>query len=147
MINREQIYSALFARFQGLKIGDSPAFVTTSRRLRHWGDVPSEEQPALFQAQVRETASVDTRYPTKWALRVDLYLYTKADMDRSPSEIMNPLVDAVVQCLQHDHPVDGRCTLGGLVHHARVNGTIETDEGTLGDQAVSIIPVEILVND
>ena len=31
-----------------------------------------------------------------------------------------------------------------MVQHASIAGKIETDEGVLGDQAVAIIPVEIL---
>jgi len=34
--------------------------------------------------------------------------------------------------------------LANLVRHARIEGRIETDEGVLGDQAVAVIPVEIL---
>jgi hypothetical protein len=36
-------------------------------------------------------------------------------------------------------------TLGGLVNYCRIEGDIETDEGLLGEQAVAIIPVSILV--
>ena len=34
--------------------------------------------------------------------------------------------------------------LPAMVQHASIAGKIETDEGALGDQAIAIIPVEIL---
>ena len=41
----------------------------------------------------------------------------------------------------------GKQTLGGLVHDCRIAGDIETDEGRLGDQAVAIIPIEMMSRD
>ena len=38
-----------------------------------------------------------------------------------------------------------RLTLGGLVHTCEIAGTIETDEGTLGQDAVARVPVRIVV--
>ena len=37
-------------------------------------------------------------------------------------------------------------TLGGLVFDTWINGTIETDEGYLGQQGVAKIPVRIIQN-
>jgi len=31
-----------------------------------------------------------------------------------------------------------------MVQHAYIAGKVETDEGVLGDQAIAIVPVEIL---
>jgi hypothetical protein len=43
-------------------------------------------------------------------------------------------------------PVTGIQTLGlpGMVRHVTISGKVETDEGVLGDQAVAIVPIEIL---
>lgn len=139
-MNREEIYAALFAQLASV-----PGFTTTSRRLKHWSDTPQGEQPAIFQAQVNETAQTATGQPTKWLLRCDLYLYVRAPGKQAPSTILNPLVDAVCNKLNTVHPITGRNTLGlPNVEYCRVEGTIETDEGTLGEQAVAIIPVVIL---
>lgn len=76
----------------------------------------------------------------------DVYIYVKTDGE-SPSSLLNPLLDAVEQALQPQHPdINQWQTLGGLATHCWIEGTIETDEGTLGDQAVAIIPINILVN-
>jgi hypothetical protein len=142
MINREPIYAALFALAAG-----AGGFVTAERRLRHWSDVAPAEQPALFVSQKSESAAVQTLgAPTVWTLSVDLYVYVhSSDPYRAPATVLNPLIDAVEAALLPD-PVTGVQTLGlpGMVQHAYLAGKIATDEGVLGDQAVAIVPVEIL---
>lgn len=140
MINREQIYSALFARLRSI-----PGFVTTSRRLRHWDDVAAVDQPALFQTQKPEQPEQQPGMPTKWTLAADVYIYVNTGGDESPSSIINPLIDAVEAALAPD-PITNRCTLGGLVAHAWIDGEVQNDEGVLGDQAVAIIPIRILAS-
>jgi hypothetical protein len=138
---REAIYSALFALVSGLS-----GFVTTSRRLRHWTDVAPEEKPALFQAQKTQGAAPVTNQPTRWHLYADLFVYvdTGQDPDAVPATLLNNLVDAIDAALSPNPVTAAPQTLGGLVTYCRISGTILTDEGTLGSQAVAIIPVEIL---
>lgn len=138
-MNREAIYAALFARLSAI-----PGLVTTSRKLRHWTDVPPPEQPALFQAQGNQTAQPQTGLPPKWLLSADVYIYVRTTGADAPGPVINPILDAVTDALAPDNPVRNTCTLGGLVEWARIEGAIETDEGTLGDQAVAIIPINIL---
>jgi hypothetical protein len=137
-MNREAIYSALFAL-----VSTAPGLVTTSRKLLHWNDVQSSARPALFQAQKGETAIQSTGLPTKWMLGVDIYVYVSTKGTDHPGAVLNPILDAIAAKL--DMPFPGQPqTLGGLVQYARIDGRIETDEGTLGDDAVAIIPVSIL---
>lgn len=134
---REAIYSALFA-----KVSQAAAFVTISRRLQHWTDVSSNLQPALYQAQVDETAQTVPGLDTPFVLRVDLYIYanTAGDSTLSPSTLLNPLIDAVLNSIAFDK-VTNKQTLGGMVEYCVVEGKIQTDEGVLGDQGVVIIPI------
>jgi hypothetical protein len=142
MINREPIYAALF----GL-IETAADFTVVDRRLRHWSDVAPAEQPALFMAQKTELASVKTLgAPTVWTLAVDLYVYAhSSDPYLAPATVLNPLLDAVEAALAPS-ATTGIQDLGlpATVQHAYIAGKIETDEGVLGDQAVAIVPVEIL---
>jgi hypothetical protein len=142
MIAREPIYAALFAL-----IAEAAPFVTCERRLRHWSDVAPPEQPALFVAQKSETAATRALgAPTVWTLAVDLYLYVhSSDPYRPPATLLNPLIDAVEAALA-PAAATGIQHLGlpDMVQHAYLAGRIETDEGVLGDQAVAILPVEIL---
>jgi hypothetical protein len=142
MIAREAIYAALFAR-----VAAAADFVTTERRLRHWSDVAPAEQPALLQLQKTETAALKTLgAPTVWTLTVELYLYAhSSDPYLAPAMVLNPLIDAVESALA-PAAITGVQDLGlpAMVQHACIAGKIETDEGALGDQAVAIVPVEIL---
>jgi hypothetical protein len=142
MINREPIYAALF----GL-IETAADFTVVDRRLRHWSDVAPAEQPALFMAQKTELASIKTLgAPTVWTLSVDLYVYVhSSDPYLAPATVLNPLLDAVEAALAPS-ATTGLQDLGlpASVQHAYINGKIETDEGVLGDQAVAIVPIEIL---
>jgi hypothetical protein len=142
MIAREPVYAALFDRVAG-----AAGFVTIDRRLRHWSDVSAAEQPALFMLQTKETAATRALgAPTVWTLNVELYLYAhSSDPYQSPASILNPLLDAVTAALAPD-PTTGLQALGlpAMVRHASIAGKIDTDEGVLGDQAIAIVPVEIL---
>lgn len=137
-MNREPIYQALFAKLSSIN-----GFLTKSRRLQHWSDVPAGAQPALFQAQKSENAVKVRGIPTKWTVDLHLYIYAySTDANASPSTILNPLVDAIENALAPDST--GNQTLGGLVSHCSIIGNIETDEGVLGSQAVAIIPIQIV---
>jgi hypothetical protein len=142
MITREPIYAALFALLE-----NAADFAVADRRLRHWSDVAPAEQPALFIAQKTELASVKTLgAPTVWTLAVELYVYVhSSDPYLAPATVLNPLIDAVEAALAPS-AATGIQDLGlpAQVQHAYISGKIETDEGVLGDQAVAIVPVEIL---
>ena len=142
MISREPIYAALFGLLE-----TAADFAVVYRRLRHWSDVSPPEQPALFMAQKTELASVKTLgAPTVWTLAVDLYLYVhSSDPYLAPATVLNPLLDAVEAALAPS-ATTGLQDLGlpATVQHAYISGKIETDEGVLGDQAVAIVPIEIL---
>jgi hypothetical protein len=142
MIAREPIYAALFALAAG-----AADFATAARRWRHWGEVTPAEQPALLMRQKSELAATKALgAPSVWTLSVELCIYAhSSDPYGTPAAILNPLVDAVEAALAPD-AATGLQTLGlpGIVQHAYIAGKIATDEGALRDQAVAIVPVEIL---
>jgi hypothetical protein len=137
--SRETYYAALFTLVSG-----AASFHTASRRVRHWSDVQASEQPALFLAVGPQTPQQVRNLPPKWMLDAKLYVYAHADGNLDPGPILNNLIDAVEAALQ---PSVNKVTqdLGGLVSHAWIEGVVETDEGTLGEQAVAVIPIRMLV--
>lgn len=143
-MNREAIFVALFDLLKAV-----PGITVAERRLRHWSDVQSAEQPYLCLAQGGQTAQQGDPakgVPTKWTLEADIYLYALTTGGQTPSTVLNPIVDAVESALQPQYPdIEKYQTLGGLVQHCWIEGNIDTDEGTLGDQAVAVIPIKILV--
>lgn len=132
---------ALFERLRG-----AASFVTVSRKLRHWSDVPAEDQPALFMAQGNGgMLSRERGQPARLVMRARAWVYARTIGDRDPATVLNELLDAITDALEPD-PHPGVQTLGGLVHHCWIDGEIETDEGALGDQAVAIVPITLIVN-
>jgi hypothetical protein len=142
MINREAIYSALWTLAAG-----AARFASANRRLRHWSDVAPAEQPALFMSEKGGYAAIKALgAPTVWTLYADFYIYVhSSDPYATPTTILNPLLDALEAALA---PVaaTGVQNLGlpGMVSHAYIAGKIETDEGIIGDQAIAIVPIEVL---
>lgn len=138
-MKREPIFAALFARLAAV-----PGLVTSSRVLKHWSDVPAEQQPALFQAQTRQQPITKTGEPSKWLLSVDVYVYARTGGGLVPSAVLNQIIDGIEAAFPQ-HPVTGKHDIGVAgVEWARIEGAIETDEGALGDQAVAIVPIQIL---
>lgn len=142
MINREAIFTALFTL-----VSSVPLFKLKSRRQMHWDDVNVTDCPAFFMVQKGQTATRATRSPTVWTFEVDLIVYVKTSGDHkdTPSTALNAVLDAIEAVMAPVNVVDPRQTLGGLVHDCRIEGAVETDEGALGETAVAIVPVRIIV--
>lgn len=139
MMQRESIYSALFTRLSGIA-----GLKTKSRILKHWNDVSPELRPALFMSQSTETPITNTGEASKWLLSIDVYVYVATDGTNPPGTVLNPILDAI-EAIFPLHPITGKHTLDAPgVEWARIEGAIQTDEGTLGNQAVAIVPIQIL---
>lgn len=149
-MTREPIYQAIFQFFAALTAGGSPLFKTATRKAQLWDGVAPEDQPALLQLQRRETAQYRKGLPTIWRCEITLYLYvhtgTADDPVIVPSQLINPLVDAIADALTVDDLSNNCCTLGGLVSHCAIEGAVEIFEGNQGDQAVATVPIMFLVS-
>lgn len=150
-MNREPIDLGVFAFFAAIAAPDgSKLFKTATRRVTTWDGVPPEDCPALLLLPSRERAERKKGLPTKWTGAYDLMLYvhTGAQNDPSvtPASLLNPLLDAIEAALTVDDPFDNACTLGGLVSHCAIEGDITKFLGSLGDEAVAIVPIEILTS-
>jgi hypothetical protein len=140
-MNRQAIADALFALVSAI-----PGFVTASTKLKHWADVPSSEQPALFQSQGAQTplAPPAPGGARAWQLDFTLRIYVNTAGETDPTTVLNPFLDAITT-LFDPNGIGAPQTLGSLVQWARIEGAIETFEGTLGDQEVALIPIRMLV--
>jgi hypothetical protein len=143
MIEREPIYAALFDLVWEDAIFKNPR--DSARILRHWADVPKEERPALFLTQGRETVvkTAANGFPTVWMLEATIYVYVTRGDHLTPGAVINPILDAISAKLEANARGLPQM-LGGLVQWARIEGTIETSEGTLGEDEVALIPVRML---
>ncbi len=137
--SRESIYSALFAL-----VSESAPFVTKSRRFRLVTTMQSSELPALFQTQSGEDTQQVRGIPPKYTLKVDITIYAfNPDTNGPATPQLNALVDAVEAALSPS-PVTGVQTLGGLVSHCFISGRTDYFDGVLGNQAIAVMPIEIL---
>lgn len=142
-MNSEAIYQALFNRLSGID-----GFVTTSRRLKHFNHVPTENRPALFVTQGNQTEAPIKGLDAKVELEAEVYIYIhEADTAIPPSVQLNQMIDKVRQSIAPDHPeICEYQTLGGLVEHCWIEGTIEVFEAVenmLDDQGIAIIPIRM----
>lgn len=149
-MTREPIYDAILAFWTALTVGGTPVLKTATRKTTTWDGVAPEDTPALYQMQRKELAVYRKGLPTIWRLQVELLLYvhTGAQNDPTlvPSEIFNPILDAIEAALVVDDISNNACTLGGLVSHCAIDGAIDVFEGDLGDMAVVLIPLTILTS-
>lgn len=135
-MTRSAIFSTLAKRIEAIH-----KVKTFSRRLLHWTDVDSDQQPALFMSPGNQQVTIEGYgLPPKLELSVKLYLYNQ---NHDP-DLQDNLLDEIEKALAPDEGEDV-LTLGGLVSHCWIEGEIETDEGLLGEQAIAIIPISILV--
>lgn len=150
-MTRETLYAAIFAKFASLTFssGGATTFASNSRRLQHFEQVEPEGFPALFMVQTTESVVQQRGLPPKWTLGMLLYVYVKTNAQQDttvvPSQLLNPILDAIDAALAVDDFKAGTCTLGGLVSHAWISGPVETSEGNLGDLEIAVVPLEILV--
>ena len=160
----EKIFQNLFSLMSQTQLLDSsgnptggPAFVTTSRRLPQVSNVGQAEQPALYQLELNQDVRERTQGAPVYELHCDLFAFFRNT--GGPNEVastqMNAIRDALIyQLEQMGLAADGvtvipklgglRQTLGGVVYHARVLGTILQNEGTQNNQGAVVLPVSIL---
>lgn len=138
--SREAIFAALFAQLETL-----PGLVTCSRRLKNAQEIQPEGFPAAFQIQDAQALAYKGTLPTNNTWKVSWLIYTySTDPTVAPSTALNNLVDAATEILAPS-PGQPANTLGGLVTHVGLDGNIQIFEGVLGDRAIAILPISIVL--
>lgn len=138
--SRESVFVAMHGLLSTLQ--PSP-FVTVSRKLKMWNDVPAELQPALYITDHSEIALNPPRgLPTKSTWNIMLFIYAKVDEFTVGSTVLNNLLDAVDRALKTDVSTNV-LTLGGLVYRVDPQGEIRKDPGDLDGQAIALYPFAI----
>jgi hypothetical protein len=148
-MNREANKTALFNLIAGLRfdLGSGlVGFTTASTKLKHWNDVQPTAQPAFFLSQGPQTPLPPPapNGPHAWHLDYTGRIYVNTQGETDPASALNPILDAIEAAFD-PMKLGTAQSLGGLVQWARIEGTIETFEGTLGDQEVALIPFRLLV--
>jgi hypothetical protein len=114
---------------------------TVSNRLRLWGDVPVDQQPACFLVTHRETD--EYRGLGLLRRRLDLGLWCYSRSDSTPG---GPQLDTMMEAFEAAlNPADNfstnNNTLGGLVYSVNIQGRIFKDPGDIDYQTMLIVPL------
>jgi hypothetical protein len=156
-VTRNQIFQGLVALISPLvgtviTAADGRSTVNTMtvqscvRNLIHWSKVDPAQQPCIFITSRTQQAETKPILPTKWTLHCAVWVYVRDESPNGPAAFMDDLLDKIEAKFKASRNGFGRVTLGELVYDCRINGSIDTDEGLLGPQAVAVIPVELVTS-
>jgi hypothetical protein len=157
VIDVEAIYAELANRMDQVRwtrageAMNAGRFITTDRRVKLFGEVAANQQPACFQAEHGETEVPKTNQPSKVTLEANWIIYQCIGKDKKKKgAIENNLILGGVRRALKPIPADvgfseGRCTLGNLVHNCWIEGRIFKDPGDIDDQGMLVIPIKLLV--
>jgi hypothetical protein len=146
--SRETVLNALLNLLKNVTfsagVSGKTSFVTTSRRVRHWSDVPKSARPALFMACHAEQPTYRNEHTVAYnKLSVKLFVYLDtSDRAFTPDTDVSVVLDAIDVALAPS-PGPQVQTLGGLVSHCRVEGEVLRDPGDLDGDGIIIIPISI----
>jgi len=139
---RETYYIALFSLLTKLK---PASFTTVSRKLVLPQNMNAADFDALFMVAHDQPIVPARGQPSRHTLGAQLFIHVASpDASISADTILNGKIDAVENAL---NPLPGMPaqTLGGLVEHCWIEGTVEVFAGANSQIAAAIIPVKILV--
>lgn len=140
-LSRETIYNALFDFLQS---NDSlmSQVKTFTRKLTIFTEIAAEDQPAIYLEMTGESRMIVRGQPPRITLESNLWVNVVKDGEVA-AQILNPILDAIETALLPT--TDTTQTLSNKVHHCWIEGTTQIFEGNLGDEALAIIPIRILV--
>jgi hypothetical protein len=145
--SRNQVMSVILGIIQSMTFGSAingaTTWITTSNRLRLWGDVASDQQPAAFLVTHREIDEYRGLGLYRRRLELLVYCYCRAD-----SEPGGPLLDTMMESFEAafnvpDDPSTNSNTLGGLVYWVRIEGRTFKDPGDIDNQTLLIVPIVV----
>lgn len=145
MSQREDALEALFALGAAITFelnGEQTGWLTKSRRLKMWEDVP--RQPAFFQAEPTEQITQATNRLSIRTIECIWVAYHQVGKNANavPTSTNSLILDAMEAALAPDDFGD-RLTLGGLAHHVWIEGAVMRDSGDVDAQALIAVPVRL----
>lgn len=124
-------------------INGASTWLSVSDRLRLWGDVAADQQPAAFLVTHREMD--EYRGLGLYRRRLELGVWCYSRSDSAPGA---PALDTMMEAFEAtfnvvDNPSTGSNTLGGLVYWCRIEGKTFKDPGDLDNQTLLIVPIVV----
>jgi hypothetical protein len=146
---RNAIFSALLAKLQTIQFPPTVGQPTLySQRFIPWESCTQQPAVMLLEGAQKATEKVFGQKQWRMSAVVLVYYRTGPAMDGPiPAQQINDILDAFESALQGQPRTAGRQTLGGLVTHAYIDGTVAYDDGTTDQsyQAVLMVPITIVV--
>lgn len=149
---REQIFTALFGLVSlGEGLGSTPAWTGpalgfTSRRIREFDNLPVK--PAMCQGEFMETYTQKVGLPYKRIYEAEWWFFHNDGVDLAsvPTMTDNAIMEAVDAILAPPpYAQDNLQTLGGLVFHCFVDGTVVKVAGDVAGEGLLVVPIKLLV--
>ena len=140
---RENAFNALFALAKTVVPPTATTWKTTSRKLRHWDDVPTASQPALFVHKGPEDITEPNLGLHNYKWNASIWIYFRADVVStgiSPDTVINQMLDAFDATFESQPPGE-RQTLGNVIYNCCIEGQVHVDAGIVDNQCVVVIPV------
>lgn len=143
MITREQAVEALFTRLR-----QSGAFVTATRRNRAPESFTATQTPALVLVTHSETYTqpAPSQPVRNMMLTAIVYCDCGGDDNAIPDQELNDALDAIDQALVPDDFQAERCTLGGLVFVAQIEGKVIRAPGDVTGKSVALVPIKLVLD-
>lgn len=144
---RNDVMTAILTVIQNMTfstpINGSMSWTTVSNRLRLWGDVPADQQPAAFLVTHREKDEYRNLGLVRRRLELGIWCYSRSDPDPGA-----PDLDTMMEAFETafnvaDNFSTGCNTLGGLVYWVRIEGNVFKDPGDLDKQTLLIVPLVV----
>jgi hypothetical protein len=150
MTTREQVMLALVAKIEGMifsqAINGKTTWVSVSRRLKLWGDVPPDRRPAAFVIEHGEQdlhRQVGTGGVKKLMPRLVCYTNTR-DHSAVGGTHLNVILEALETVLKPDVPGRNLLRLGEAgIYYVRIEGEIFKDPGDLDGDSMMVVPLVI----
>lgn len=124
-----------------------PEFNTVTRRIRASGDFNPPDFPVLMIDELSETClQGEESSPEKTTFNIEMWVMINNGQDPNdePISALNTLLDKIDAALAPD-VYQNTLTLGGLVSHCWIDGTIDKQAGDINGIGIARIPVKILV--
>jgi hypothetical protein len=144
-VTREQAMEALFTTLSG-----AYAFGLATRRIDSPDTLAKPGFPGLglvvhSEGYTRKSPNVPPirKMLVKAIIYVDASGYENANV--IPDAVLNPIKDAFDGALTPDNLVEGRCTLGGVVYSAIINGEVIQAPGDKTGKGLAVMPIEIIL--
>lgn len=130
-------------------VSNAYPWVTISRRLKLWSDVPISQRPAcfVFQGGREQRVFGQQLVIPKRTMEVRLFIYASAkDHNTIGAAQLDDILDALDAAFAAAADAGtGIVSLGGACHSCRIDGDVLVDPGDLDGDSLLVIPVKIVL--